>query len=576
MKRVSALGGPVAGPLAFVIAGIVLVPALLSDYYIFLATTAVIAAVALQSLGVVSGRAGMLSLCQMSFAAIGAYTVAWLNVHHAPGDLLLWILLGGLAAVPFGLAIGLPSLRLRGINLAVATLGFATCADVVLGSTSFPGQTDFIAVPRPSSFLTDTQYFKLCLVVFGIVAVVLALISRTRLGASWTSIAHSERATAAHGVSVPRSKLSAFALSSFIAGISGGLLAGQLGTLVADNFNVMQSLVLFALATMAGSQYAEGAVFGGVLSAFFPELLRRLHWAQDLGNIFFAVGATQALSAGTTQSEALRGLLRRHLPKRPAPEPPPPDALPPAPERARSDEPALAVRGLRVEYGSIRALDGVDLVVPQRSVAALVGPNGAGKSTFIDAVSGFLARYDGTVDLDGRPLEGLTASERARAGVRRTFQQTRIAPDLTVGQYLRLAVGRSLTTRELDALLAWLGCPPASARIAEVDVGSRRAVDVAAVVAARPRLVMLDEPAAGQAHDESVALAQRIADLPARFGTSVLLVEHDIDLVRVCSSSVTVLDFGVVIASGAPDETLAAPEVVKAYLGVPEDQEVTV
>ena len=266
MKRAAAWDGRRAGRLRG--ARLPVHPPILSDYYIFLATTAVISAVALQSLGIVSGRAGMFSLCQMSFAAIGAYTVAWINVHDGPGDLLLWIVLGGLAAVPFGLAVGLPSLRLRSINLAVATLGFATCADVILGSTSFPGQTDFIPVPRPR--VPDRQ------------AVLQALAGRLRdrrdrvvddlaqrLGASWMSIAHSERATAAHGISVPRSSF-AFALSAFIAGVSGGLLAGQLGTLVAGNFSVMQLLVLFALATMAGAHYAEGAIFGGVLGRSSP------------------------------------------------------------------------------------------------------------------------------------------------------------------------------------------------------------------------------------------------------------------------------------------------------------------
>ena len=389
----------------------------------------------------------MLSLCQMSFAAIGAYTVAWFNVHHGPGNLLLWILLGGLAAVPFGLAIGLPSLRLRGINLAVATLGFASCADVVLGATSFPGQTDFLSVPRPSSFLTDTQYFKLCLIVFGIVAVVLALISRTRLGASWTSIAHSERATAAHGVSVPREQVVRLRAERVHRGHQRR--PARRPARHARRRQLQHHAVARAVRAGVDGRLAvrRGRGLRRRAERVLPELLRRLHWAQDLGNIFFAVGATQALSAGTTQSEALRGRAAP-APRRGAPAPAPPPV-----ERAAAARPtARAARSPRwtfaacaSTYGSIRALDGVDLVVPQRSVAALVGPNGAGKSTFIDAVSGFLARYEGTVELDGRPLEGLTASERARAGVRRTFQQTRIAPDLTVGQCLRLAVGRSLS-----------------------------------------------------------------------------------------------------------------------------------
>ena len=261
----------------------------LTSYWVFLFTSAVISGIALQGVGLVASRAGMISLCQMSFAAIGAWVVAWLNVKGAPGTLLLWVVLGGLAAVPFGIAIGLPALRLRGINLAIVTLGFAAAFDVVLLSYTFPGQTKFIFVQRPDIFSSDQAYFALCVAVFVIIALALDFLTRTPLGASWLSIRHSERSTAAHGVSIPQSKLSAFAISAFIAGVSGGLLAGQLGTLVAESFTLMVSLVYFVVTTMAGAHLAEGAIFGGILIIFFPELLRRLNLPQDIGNIFFAL-----------------------------------------------------------------------------------------------------------------------------------------------------------------------------------------------------------------------------------------------------------------------------------------------
>ena len=249
----------------------------LTSYWVFLCTSAIIAAIALQGVGLVASRAGMISLCQMSFAAVGAWVVAWLNLHGAPGTLLLWVALGGLAAVPLGVAIGLPALRLRGINLAIVTLGFAAAFDVVLLSFTFPGQTKFIFVKRPDLFVSDQAYFALCVAVFVAIALVLNALNRSPLGASWLSIRHSERSTAAHGVSIPQSKLSAFAISAFISGISGGLLAGQLGTLVADSFSLMVSLVYFVVTTMAGAHLVEGAIFGGILIIFFPEVLRRLN-----------------------------------------------------------------------------------------------------------------------------------------------------------------------------------------------------------------------------------------------------------------------------------------------------------
>jgi branched-chain amino acid transport system permease protein len=571
---------PAATIVAAALAAAIVLPLCLPSYWVFLFTTVVISGIALQSVGIVAGRTGMISLCQMSFAGVGAWTVAWLNVHDAPGSLLLWVVIGGVAAVPLGVAIGLPALRLRGINLAIVTLGFAAAFDGILGAFTFPGQTEYRAVARPELFESDEAYLVLCIIAFALIAVALEFVSKSRLGAAWLSIRHSERATAAHGVSIPRGRLSAFALSAFIAGVSGGLLAGQLGTLVSDSFNIVQSLALFVVATMVGAQHPEGAIFGGVLMTLFPELLRRLNLPQDIGNIAFAVGATQALSMGASTSEAWRQAAWRRRQRRAPSQAAPPSAIetPAAPIKvamAVGGPPALAVRGLTVRYGSVVALDRVDLLVEPGTVTALIGPNGAGKSTLIDAVTGFLPGYDGTVECAGRPLDGLPAHHRARLGVRRTWQQTRIAPDLAAGGYVRLAAGRPLADDELADLLHWLGCPGAEEPVAAVDVGTRRLLDIAGIVAARPTVILLDEPAAGQSHQESLRLAQRIAEIPGRYGSAVVLVEHDIDLVRMACAAVTVLDFGEVIASGAPAEVLANPAVVKAYLGVDETEPVS-
>ncbi|MBI4046695.1 MAG: branched-chain amino acid ABC transporter permease, partial [Devosia nanyangense] len=293
----------------------VLVYALLPNYWVFLITAVFIVGIALQSLGLVAGRTGMISLCQMSFAGVGAWVTGYLNVSGFPGGLPVWIVIGGLAAVPVGIAIGLPALRLRGINLAIVTLGFAAAFDTVLATITFPGQTTFTQVPRPMFFESDRGFFIFVVLVYGVIAVGLEFLNRSRLGASWLAVRHSERA-AANAISVPRAKLSAFAISAFIAGVSGGLLAGYLGTLVSENFNMMQSLSLFAVATMVGAHFTLGAILGGVLFTLFPELLRRLNLPQDVGAVFFALGAVQALSTGETISETWARLGRKLMPKR--------------------------------------------------------------------------------------------------------------------------------------------------------------------------------------------------------------------------------------------------------------------
>jgi len=590
MKRDSARAA-LAVAAAALVAGLA-AAALLPPYWIFLATSLLISAIALQSLGLVAGRTGMIALCQMSFAGVGAWTVGALNVAEAPGGLAVWIVVGGLAAVPFGVAIGLPALRLRGIHLAIVTLSFATAFDSVLSTITFPGQTRFLAVARPAAFDSDAGYFLFVLSFYVAIAAALEGIARTRQGSAWLAVRHSERAAAALGVSVPRAKLTAFALSAFIAGVSGGLLAGYLGTLVSDNFGMMQSLVLFTVATMVGAHFAEGAILGALLITMFPELLRRLGLPQDIGNVLFAVGATQALSTGETMSEALRRVLRRRVSRNART---PPEAVPatapagtggdtgagyraiplprlPTPLRRRA-EAALAVDGLSVRYGSVVALDAVSLDVPPNAVVGLIGPNGAGKSTFIDAVTGFLGPCPGSVRLEGSPLDRRSPHRRARMGVRRTWQTTRIAPELTVGAYLRLTAG-ALPEAQLRGVLDWLRCPDPRRPVSTVDAGTRRLLDVAAAVAALPAVLLLDEPAAGQSYDTALELGRRIAEIPRFFGCAVLLVEHDMDLVRAACSSVAVLDFGRVIACGSTDEVLGSESVRTAYLGVQEGERV--
>ena len=567
MKRASLKASLVVVVAANVLGGVI--AGLLPSYWVFLATSVLITGVALQSLGLVAGRTGMIALCQMSFAGVGAWTVGYLNLAEAPGGLPVWILIGGLAAVPLGVAIGLPALRLRGINLAIVTLSFATAFDTILATMTYPGQTDFLQVPRPELFDSDEGYFIFVLLFYVAIAVALEILSRSRLGASWLAVRHSERAAAAHGVSIPIAKLSAFAISAFIAGISGGLLAGYLGTLVSENFSMMQSLSLYAVAVMTGAHFAEGAIIGGLLVVMFPEILRRLDLPQDIGNVLFAIGATQALSTGETMSETFRRQLRKLMPARvKGAASAPASDLPAAILRPAGS--ALSIEKLTVRYGSVVALDGVSLTVAAGTVAGLIGPNGAGKSTFIDAVAGFLSSYEGSIKLGGKPLEGMPAHLRAREGVRRTWQTNRIAPELTVGGYLALAA-KGLSASETKAILGWLDCPDPETLVVSVDAGTRRLLDVAGVVAARPAVVLLDEPAAGQSHEESVRLGQRIAEIPKLFGSAVLLVEHDMDLVRAVCSEVTVLDFGRVIASGPPARVLDQGSVKKAYLGIEEE-----
>ncbi|RBQ20780.1 branched-chain amino acid ABC transporter ATP-binding protein [Spongiactinospora rosea] len=537
----------------------------LPAYWVFLAMSAVISGVLLQSLGVVAGQAGMVSLCQMAFAAIGAWTTAQLNVWGVPGGLWVWLPLAGLAAVPFGLLIGLPALRLRGVHLAIITLGFAATVDIVMAAGSFPGVSQGIVVGRPAGLASERQYFLFCCGVFALVAVALAVVRRTRLGASWRALRESERATAAAGTSVPGAKLSAFAVSAFIAGLSGALLAGQLAMVVSRNFDPGQSLVAYAVAIMAGAHHAEGALIGGALGVLVAELLRRFGVPQQWANVVFAVGAVQAMTQGSGISDGLRALLRRRRRTPAAPTAVEPPAVTAPADTTGPD--ALRISGVSVRYGQVVAVDDVSLTVPAGGVHGLVGPNGAGKSSLVDAISGFVSAGGGTVEVRGVQAAGLAVHRRARAGLRRTFQQDRVPVGLTVREYLRFASRRPLSDAELAEGLAGLVAVAPGDPIAALDVGTRRLLEVAGTLLARPAVAVLDEPAAGLGHAESERLGAWLAQVPARYGAAVLLIEHDLDLVRAACTGVTVLDFGEVIAEGPPAEVFAEPRVLRAYLG---------
>lgn len=540
---------------------------LLPSFWAFLASSAYIAALLIASVGIVYGRAGMVSLCQVTFAGIGGWVVGYLGLHTGvPFPIAL--LAGALAAVPVGVVIGLPALRLRGVNLAVVTLGFAVAVSSVVFVQGFPGARTNQPVARPSLFSGEHAFLILTAVVFLAVGIGLVRVRRSQLGAAWEAVRHSERSTAALGFSVPVTKLSAFAVSAFVAGLAGGLLAAQLGFLNARNVEPIDSLVVFVIGVFVGAHHIGGAVLGGVLSSFFPELLRRLHIPQDVGPILFAIGATQILAqGGRGLAEGLRR--RRNAEPRDAnvvPFPAGVEATEPFRVRRHRDF-VLRASAISVRYGAVVALEDVDLAVAQGSVVGLIGPNGAGKSTLVDVISGFHPQDAGTVVLGDGPLDGLAPFRRARLGIRRTFQTERTVPSLTAEEYLRLAAREHLSPGEIDELLRFLDGPDPDSLIGTVDTGMRRRLEILACVAARPSFLLLDEPAAGLTEEESRHLGERLREMPARYGLGLIVVEHDIDLVMAVCDEVVVLDFGRVIARGAPAEALESDAVAEAYLG---------
>ena len=240
----------------------------------------------------------------------------------------------------------------------------------------------------------------------------------------------------------------------------------------------------------------------------------------------------------------------------------------------------LRTAGVSVNFGGVRALVDVDLDVGDAQLVGLIGPNGAGKTTFIDAISGFVPSR-GRIELDGRDISGLAPHRRARLGLARTWQSVELFDDLTVRENLTVAShhpsvlstlremvsGTSVSTEDADAALELIGLESlAEAMPNELSQAQRKLVGIARALVAKPRVICLDEPAAGLDTNESAQLAGRLRQV-VDGGTAMLLVDHDMGLVLGISDHVVVLEFGDVIARGAPDEVRRDQRVIEAYLG---------
>lgn len=552
---------------ALYIAAAIAIACSANPFWLFLLTSALITAVVAVSVGVIYDNAGLLSLCQMSFAGMGAWTVGWLNLKTSLPYLAM---LPFAALVPFavGIMVGIPALRLRGLNLAVFTLVFSAAVARVVFADGFPGLIEGNRVRPPSFASSEPGFFLFCAAVLGFVGLAVVVLRRSRTGRWWFSVRRSERATAAMGRSVVRTKLSAFAVSAAIAGLGGALLVALHGIVSAASFQPIESMTILTSALMFGAGHFEGALLAGLFGRLIPNFLSDLGLPQDIAPMIFAVGGVLALSQGEGGlSAALRALISRL--GRPRETTDRSTVASPLPacrlSRLRGDGPMLDIQNISVSYGAVQALNDVSLTVTEGRFVGVIGPNGAGKSTLVDIVSGFLASSQGEVFLDGMDISSLPPRKRARMGMRRTFQQGLTPRDLTVGGYLDLACsGSGLPVEEA---VSWFSLPPVSTPVGALDVGSRRILEVCGAIISRPKAVLLDEPVAGLAGYERERFVEALAQVPTTLGTAVLLIEHDLDVVASLCNTAIVLDFGRVIAAGTPSEVLSNPDVVAAYLG---------
>jgi ABC-type branched-subunit amino acid transport system ATPase component/branched-subunit amino acid ABC-type transport system permease component len=541
------------------------------------------------SLVVVTGFAGQISLAQLTLAGVGAFSLsrvstAWgVPFPFAP-------LLAAVVAMVVGVVIGLPALRIRGLPAAVVTVALAVALEAFwFRNTDLNGGLDGSKIPSPRLFGLDLgigagdgyprmPFALLCLAVLALVGLGVAWLRRSRLGAAMLAVRANERSAAAAGVDVARTKIIAFAIGAFIAGLGGALLGYQQTVADAEMFTAIGGLGLFATAYLAGITALSGGVVAGVMGAggLLAVLLDR---ALSLGEWYSVIMGLGLVLTVITNPEGLVGPaheLMAKLRRRPVADGEDSDALTGAATRDRSPVPEpgevlLSVRDVEVRYGGVVAVDSVSFAVRSGEIVGVIGPNGAGKTTLLDAISGYQAGT-GTIEFDGRPISSLKPHQRGRAGLGRTFQGIELYEDLSVEE--NVLVG------ETAARFGDRGGPEPHDRLfetlhlgrfrdqpaRELSQGRRQLVSIARALAGRPRMLLLDEPAAGLDSSESRWLGERLRAVRDA-GVTVLLIDHDMGLVLEVCDRIVVLDIGKVIAVGTPAQITADPRVATAYLG---------
>ncbi|MFD5259056.1 ATP-binding cassette domain-containing protein [Streptomyces bobili] len=586
----------------------------------------VLAAIALIALSqvVITGYAGQLSLAQMTMAGIGALVAAQVSVEWGV-PFPLAVVAGAVAVIPVGIVVGLPALRARGTALAIATLGFGVAVSgMVFNNSDFNGGAVGLSVDTPSFFgidlnptLSPRNYLAFAVVVLFLVALLVANLRRGRSGRRLLAIRTNERAAAALGINVTVAKLYAFTVAAVIAALGGILMAFRNpSVLVSSGFDVFSAINTVAFAVLGGIGYVGGALIAGsfhtsalpavglgnVLGSF--DMQEVVHtWMPLVGGILLLLqlllrpaGVVDALvhkKNGTSAPEAAGS--KEQDPSTPVPgSPAQPDsaATTAAPQEARSVPrelrgARLEVRGATVRYGAVTAVDEVTLTVEPGEVLAVIGPNGAGKTSLMDGITGF-APMRGEVLLGGIRVDTWAPHRRARAGLVRSFQTLELLEDMTVLDNLRAASDpHDLASYVIDLVRPERGTlsPATEAAVrgfhlegmldavpTDLGYGDRRLVAIARAIAGEPAALLLDEPAAGLSEGERDELARLIQMIARDWRIPVLLIEHDVDLVRRVSDRVLALDFGEPVVTGTPDEVLSDPRVVEAYLGGQETQ----
>jgi branched-chain amino acid transport system ATP-binding protein/branched-chain amino acid transport system permease protein len=605
----------------------------MTQYLVGLATTGVIFAVIALALNVRWGWAGEFDIALFAFVAIGAYVYSVITLPPsnlpAPGGYILGLngpfVVGLIAAVVvsglLSAVAGAVALRkLRDDYFGITTLAIALILALVIGQYTplFDGYEGLYGMPQPFGNLLPFgpdggNYLLTCIVALVLTYFVLERLARSPFGRTVRSVREDDIASAAFGRNVYLVKLKAYVLGGCVAGLGGALLAAYITAFNPYGWTPQETFLIYAALFIGGTGNSLGVVIG----AFFVEVgvQEVTRYIPQIGNNASSGDAIRLVVIGLLIVAVLwwrpQGILPERRPRDrllPATAGPSARGIPatpaaaspaslaasgrdsagnPAAGRVAPGSPVLQVSNLAKAFGGVKAVDGAGFEVLAGSLTGLIGPNGAGKSTVINLISGFESPDSGSIEFEGRHIEGMAAHAVSRLGLVRSFQTPREWPGLTVMDNMLLSVpadgrdaiwrglftARRLRTAELAdrvrarELLDVVGLLKLKDEPAgNLSGGQKRLLEFARLAAASPRFVLLDEPQAGV----NPVLRERMADLIRAMvssGMTVLMVEHNLPFLEKLCDHVIVMAVGRVIAAGSMTELRANRDVVDAYLG---------
>ncbi|HEV2162731.1 MAG TPA: branched-chain amino acid ABC transporter ATP-binding protein/permease [Stellaceae bacterium] len=551
------------------------------------------------------GFTGLLSFGQAAFYGAGGFVAAYFLIAPFTNNAIVALIAGTVAAAIFGVIIGYLSLRRAGIYFAMLTLAFGEMfffLDISPLARWTGGENGVAGVPEPSLgfglFTIDITdpggLYWLLVVVFVVGFWVARRIVASPFGTVLRAIRENTARTAAVGHDVPKYKLTIFVIAAAYAGLAGGLLGLLQGYMPPDAFYLDTSGQLVVQTIIGGAGTLIGPLVGAAVWLYLYTLLQNIAgigalWKMILGIIFVLLVTIfrRGLCGGAV-------VLWRRLRARPAPAPAvasasvKPTRAAPEPRRSTQRPPptgpvVLATRNLTKRYGGLTAVDDVSFELREGEIRAVIGPNGAGKSTFFNMLANVIPPTSGTIEFNGDNITGLGATLVCQRGISKSFQINQIFPSLTVRDNLRIAVlARSygkfrpsmLRAVDRDATVnAGIDAAAASVQLAErldtpaaeLAYGEKRRLEIGLALATQPQILLLDEPTAGMSPAERVDTVQLLRRIAS--GVTIVIVEHDMDVVFGLADRITVLFNGHKIAEDTPDAIQANPDVRAAYLG---------